>query len=259
MKTIMKTSVGVRTCTSSDGKPDYGIDAPIVVRNLSIAGILMFMLSMAFFWLLRGRQWWLGGLLGGIFGLTFLISLVEAVYMLWSSKVGKLRERERLLDLVDIRGDEKVLDVGCGRGLVLNAAARRLTTGKAIGIDIWNRQDQSGNHPDVTRKNAEAEGVLEKVEIIDGDARDLPFANDVFDIVVSSLAIHNIYNRKERYKSLSEILRVLKPGGRVAILDFWHVKEYADVFEALGLTDVKMIGPHYLMFPPVRIVTARKP
>ena len=50
--------------------------------------------------------------------------------MTWSSKVGKLRERERLMDALGLRGDETVLDVGCGRGLLLNAAARRLTTMK---------------------------------------------------------------------------------------------------------------------------------
>src|SRR5699024_7150603 len=88
---------------------------------------------------------------------------------------------------------EKVLEVGCGRGLVLNAAAQRLTTGKAVGIDLWNERDQSGNHPDATRKNAAIEGVAEKVEIITGDARHIPFANNTFDVVVSSLAIHNIY------------------------------------------------------------------
>lgn len=93
-----------------------------------------------------------------------------------------------------------MLDVGCGRGLVLNAAAQRLTTGKAVGIDLWNERDQSGNHPDATRKNAAIEGVAEKVEIITGDARHIPFANNTFDVVVSSLAIHNIYITKRKGK-----------------------------------------------------------
>jgi cyclopropane fatty-acyl-phospholipid synthase-like methyltransferase len=74
--------------------------------------------------------------------------------MVWSSKVGKLRERERLLDAVPWRGDETVLDVGCGRGLLLTAAARRIPDGKVIGVDIWQEVDQSGNRPEATWANA---------------------------------------------------------------------------------------------------------
>lgn len=236
-------------------KPDYGIDAPGVIRNLLLISLAGLIVSIVCFEWGQGKWLWL---LGVISGIAFLICLAEAIYMICGSKIGKLREREKLLDLVNIRGDEKVLDVGCGRGLLLNAAARRLVTGRAVGIDIWNRKDQSGNHPDVTRRNAEMEGVAEKVEIMNGDARDMPFENDMFDVIVSSLAVHNIYDSEERRKALSEVIRVLKPGGRFAILDFQHVKEYADVLEKLGSTDVEVIGPHFITFPPVRIVTGRK-
>jgi trans-aconitate methyltransferase len=56
-------------------------------------------------------------------------------FMVYDSKVGKIRERDRLLDLVPWRGTEAVLDLGCGRGLMLIGAARRLTTGRATGLD----------------------------------------------------------------------------------------------------------------------------
>jgi cyclopropane fatty-acyl-phospholipid synthase-like methyltransferase len=46
-----------------------------------------------------------------------------------------------------LRGDETVLDVGYGRGLHLIGAAKRLTTGKAPGVDIWQAEDLSGNLP----------------------------------------------------------------------------------------------------------------
>lgn len=237
---------------------NYGIDAPIVVRNLSLMGIGFLLIGVVAFFVFPARLNWLGVVIGVICLLTFLIGTVEALYMIWSSKVGKFRERERLLDLVEISGNEKVLDVGCGRGLVLNAAARRLVRGKATGIDIWNQQDQSGNSPDATRANARMEGVADRVEIVDGDARNMPFADNDFDIVVSSLAIHNISGSEERNRALSEIMRVLKPGGRFAILDFQHVGEYAAAFERLGALEVRITGPHWLMFPPVRIVTGRK-
>ncbi|MBB6669422.1 class I SAM-dependent methyltransferase [Cohnella nanjingensis] len=237
---------------------DYGLDAPIVVRNLLLMGAGFLLLGVVFFFIFQERLHWLGVMISLVFLVSFLVVSAEALYMIWSSKVGKFRERERLLDLVALQGKEKVLDVGCGRGFVLNAAARRLTVGKAVGIDIWNKQDQSGNDPDATRANSRTEGVAERVEIVDGDARRMPFSDNDFDVVVSSLVIHNIPNSEERCRALSEIMRVLKPGGRFAVLDFQHVKEYSDAFERLGAIEVRIVGPHWLMFPPVRIITGRK-
>src|SRR3954447_9901081 len=96
-------------------RADYGIDAPGVVRNLflaSSAGLVLALSGAALVW--SGWPWgdslvWMGGCSGACF-------LGMGCYMLWGSKVGKLRDRERLLDLVPWRGDEAVLDVGCGRG-----------------------------------------------------------------------------------------------------------------------------------------------
>jgi len=237
---------------------NYGIDAPIVVRNLSLMGAGFLLLGVAAIFIFPRQLQWLGIVIGLVCVISFLVVAAEALYMIWSSKIGKFRERERLLDLVALRGDEKVLDVGCGRGLVLNAAASKLTTGKAIGIDIWNKQDQSGNDPDATRRNSLIEGVAERVEIVNGDARSMPFADNEFDVVVSSLTIHNIPSSEERFRALSEIMRVLKTGGRFAVLDFQFIRKYAQVFERLGAVHVRIVGPHWLVFPPVRIVTGRK-
>jgi SAM-dependent methyltransferase len=239
-------------------KGNYGMDAPGVVRNLTLMGIGFLILGIAAL-SVRGPLQPAGQVVGTILLAGFLIGIVETLYMVWSSKVGKFRACERLLDLVYLRGDERVLDVGCGRGLVLIAAAQRLTTGKAVGVDIWNPADQSGNCPEATWANARAEGVADRVEVVDGDVRHLPFADHEFDAVVSSLVLHNIRHREERAKALGEILRVLKPGGRFAMLDFQHAQEYAAGFRQLGAVDVRVSGLHYLMFPPVRIVTGRKP
>jgi Methyltransferase domain len=104
----------------------------------------------------------------------------------------KLTERDRLLDQLPWRGDERILDVGCGRGLLLIGAAKRLVSGRAVGLDLWRTKDQAGNDPAATIANARAEGVAERVELCDGDARRLPFDSQSFDLVVSSLALHNI-------------------------------------------------------------------
>jgi ubiquinone/menaquinone biosynthesis C-methylase UbiE len=222
--------------------PNYGLDAPGVVRKLclvGVAGVLIALAGLAGLWsnafilapVLQAGMW---------AGLTCLLM---AGWMVWGSKVGKLRARERLLNTISWRGDETVLDVGCGRGLMLIGAAKRLTTGKAIGVDIWQSEDLSGNRPEATRENAHLEGVAERVEVRDGDARRLPFPDGTFDVVVSKTVLHNIYSRAERRRAVGEIARVLKPGGRLLIADIRHTREYERVLRDHGWTEIKLTGP----------------
>jgi ubiquinone/menaquinone biosynthesis C-methylase UbiE len=191
--------------------------------------------------------------------ITAGILYAEALLMVWSSRFGKLRERDRLLDSMTWRGDERVLDVGCGRGLLLVGAARRVPQGKAVGIDLWRSEDQSGHHPDLTLENARAAGVVERAEVQSGDMQQMPFPDASFDVVVSSLAIHNISDRAGRAQAMREIARGLKPGGRAALLDFRSTAEYERALRELGWKDVRRTGLHFTMFPPVRWVTGTKP
>jgi ubiquinone/menaquinone biosynthesis C-methylase UbiE len=211
---------------SGRAQVDYGIDGPAAVTGLAV----------------------LGGL-----------CLAAAAGMLWSSKVGKLRARDELIDSIAWRGDEHVLDVGCGRGLLLIAATKHLTTGHAIGVDVWHSVDQADNRPEATWINARAEGVADRIEVRDADARDLPFADATFDVIVSSLVLHNIHGRAEREKALHEIARVLKPGGCVALLDVAHSSQYARTLAASGLANVRISHARWLFFAPARIVTGQKP
>jgi arsenite methyltransferase len=142
-------------------RPNYGIDAATVVRNLILGGAAALVLAVVSY-LLDWRP-----LTRMATGLT-LGCLSGAGCMVWGSKVEKLRERDRLLDGLALRGDETVLDVGCGRGLLLIGGAKRLTTGKVVGVDIWQAEDLSGNRPEATLENARLEGVAERVEVKDG-------------------------------------------------------------------------------------------
>ncbi len=237
---------------------DYGIDAPPVIRNLFLAGTAFMVAGIVLNYFLPtqpvlGKILLVWGLLAGA------SMIVPAALMLWSSKIGKLQFREKLIDSLALHGAETIIDVGCGRGLLLNAAARRLTTGKAIGIDLWQSADQSGNNPEATLANARAEGVANLVEVKTGDMRELPFQDQTIDVAVSSLAIHNIPNKEGRAKAVHEIARVLKPQGQVALLDFQCTDEYAQTLQALGWHEVKLSGLQFQMFPPVRVVTGRKP
>lgn len=167
--------------------------------------------------------------------LGFSASIVAGY--LYSSGPGKRSVWSELLEGLDLVGDEEILDVGCGRGAVLVLAARRVPRGRAVGVDVWRSRDQSGNSARAAARNARTEGVADRVELVDGDARSLPFPAASFDVVVSNLALHNIRDPFEREEALCEVVRVLRPGGRLVIADHGATR-YAEVFRELGCADV---------------------
>jgi arsenite methyltransferase len=230
-------------------KPNYGIDAPNVIRNMLLVSIGC-LAAGTFLTMKSGR---LHGLRSALLSIGFWFAIMASV-MLWSSLWGKFVTRDRLLDRIPWRGDERVLDAGCGHGMMLVAAAKRLTTGQAIGVDIWSQIDQAQNNAAATRHNAELEGVADRIEIRDADIRKLPFDDASFDVVVSSLVIHNISEKTERERALSEIRRVLKPGGRFAVIDIQH--DYAPWLAANGFV-IEEKWMNVLFALPTRAVVAR--
>jgi SAM-dependent methyltransferase len=226
--------------------PNYGIDAPVAVRNLFIVatlGVISLITLRLGVWsrqdLVAVIAWplmWAG-----------LGSAAMASWMTYDSKIGKVREREDYLDKIAWRGDERVLDVGCGLGLFLIGAAKRLSTGRAVGIDKWQQEDLSGNCAEGTLDNARIEGVADKVEVHTGDARKLPFDDASFDVVLSSGALHNIYDAGGRQTAVREIARVLKSGGRVLIVDVRHLRQYAVTLRDAGLDARCVQGVWYLL------------
>lgn len=241
-------------------KPDYGIDAPKVLRNLLLFGVLGLVLG-----IFGPRLVQLGPvrlLPRPMFFGTGSLLLLEGFLYLFYVKIGKLYHRDRMLSLHSWRGDENVLDVGCGRGLLLVGAAKRMAqlsgNGTVTGVDIWSREDMSGNSEQATRRNLELEGVSDRCKLIGVAAQDLPFEDGTFDVVVSNLCLHNIYDRDARKRALRQIARVLKPGGQALISDYKLTKEYADELQRAGLSTKRVWGNPLYTFPPLRIVVARK-
>jgi SAM-dependent methyltransferase len=234
---------------------DYGTDAPGIVMGLGGTGLLLIVAGFAAALapasrLISGLQptlWWVGVPL-------FLCGL----FMLLYSRIGKFHHRDRLLALVPWNGDETVLDIGTGRGVLMIGAAKRLTTGRAVGIDIWSAKDLSGNTPENTRRNAIAEGVADKIDVRSDDARHLSFSDASFDRVVSNLCLHNIPTADGRLQAVAEIARVLKPGGTALISDMMYTQDYARVFAEKGLR-LRKHGPYFFTtFPPLTILEATK-
>ena len=196
--------------------------------------------------------------------LPALVPLTVALLFLHFTLRGKFVVWAALLDALNLRGDERVLDLGCGRGAVLLLAARRLTSGRAVGVDLWRNADQSGNSAKATRHNAVAEGIFDRVELFTADMTALPFEDNSFDLVVSSLAIHNIATRSGRARALEEAVRVLRPGGRLLIADVRGTKPYPARLTTLGMTDVtrRPLGWQFWWcgpWSPLRVVSATKP
>lgn len=239
-------------------KPDYGINAPGLVRFFfltSLSGIFTGIIL-----------WRMHESLPGVWQIiawTVLCSgiplLLTSLAMYWGSKTGKLKLCDQIIEKMQLQGNEQVLDVGCGRGLFLLGIAKKLSTGRAAGIDLWHARDQSGNAITATEENARREGVAEKVELHTGDMRELPFVDAQFDVVISIWAIHNIANGTGRLQAIKEIARVLKSGGKLVIVDISYIRDYQDALKHLGWSEIKVIGPSYHFVIPSYQLWAVKP
>jgi len=237
---------------------DYGYDAPYALLIFGAVGAALAIAAAASWWArgpARTTAW---------LAVYAAFALGNAASFFYTTRAGKFAVWNEILDALRLRGDERALDLGCGRGAVLNMVAGRLSKGRITGIDLWSTHDQSGNSSDVTANNASLEGVADRVTIETGDMRELPFPAGTFDLVVSSLAIHNISGAAERAKAVSEAWRVLAPGGRLAIADIRATRRYARTLRELGASGVarRNLGWRFWYgnpFASTSLVTASKP
>jgi arsenite methyltransferase len=243
-------------------RADYGIDAPLTgllpptAGGLTLAGLAAYHIrqerpALAFAELVASTP-----------------LLFTATVFLHATRRGKFQVWAELLEDLHLRRDEHALDMGCGRGAVMAMLAKLLPRGHVVGLDLWRTEDQSGNNPEVTRRNLIAEDVADRCELKTGDMLAMPFEDNTFDLVVSSLAIHNIDEREirnhtRRLRAVSEAARVLKPGGRLLIADLLWTRRYAERLRTLGMQDVEQrsLGWRfwYAPFLGADLVTATKP
>ena len=196
--------------------PDYDLHMPELLTYPFQVGVFCATLATLFYFLLQEKP--------ALAGLSVSISiLVGIVYVGISAFLRRLtnlefrlQARDKFLDGIPFQGDETILDVGCGNGILTMGAAQHLTTGRIIGIDIWT-EGSGDNRLDAFVENAKIEAVADRVEIQNEDARHLPYEDESFDVIISGLTIHHMGFDTE--KAMSEMTRVLKSGGWRAIYD----------------------------------------
>ena len=136
-----------------------------------------------------------------------LYDWLSPAMMFWQEgRIG--REAQRLLAL---RGDERVLDIGCATGWLTQRIAKALTAPEACAVGL----DAAAKMIAVARRKAAG---LEHLRFDVGVAERLGYGDGTFDCAISTFFFHHVDAELKR-KSLAEIHRVVKPGGRVVVVD----------------------------------------
>jgi SAM-dependent methyltransferase len=142
---------------------------------------------------------------------------------------------EHLSEAVDVRPGQRVLDVASGNGNTALAAARRF--GEVVGIDYVPALLEQG------RERAQADGLL--VDFREGDAENLPVPDASFDVVLSTIGVMFAPNQE---KAAGELLRVVRPGGRIGLANWVPDGYVGDLFRTIG----KYVPPPAGLKPPFR-------
>jgi SAM-dependent methyltransferase len=239
-------------------KPDYGLDfsaghrgQPYSSRRMFSRGAWTIAFAVVMFFINRGEFPGPATHILIALGLIGLAFVAVGVIMVQSSRVARLEARDRILDALALTGEERVLDAGSGTGLMLIGVAKKLKSGRVTGVDL-------SGEADVAKENAKLEGVADKIRVDVCDTPKFVYPDNHYDVVVSMLALHNAGESDVREQLVREMIRVLKPGGRVAIYDVLRTSEYAQTLRAAGAQSVELSPVSWPWCLPTRTVTARK-
>ncbi len=160
------------------------------------------------------------------YGIATIIGWALARYVIPGSRT---EVAQNAIELLALNGSEKVLDAGSGRGIFAIETAKKLSSGSVTAIDLWEpekvrhiRHQHKFSQPSENTvanalKNARIEGVSEKIDFINMDVNHLDFDPDTFDSAICGFIIG--HQGEYSLNTLKEIRRVLKPGGRLLVID----------------------------------------
>ena len=200
-------------------------------------------------------------------------SRLAPVYELWA-RMMEAKPRRRVLELAEVRDGEAVLEVASGTGVQLVALAKHNLSGRTVGLELADGMLTQA------RKRLSAAG-LGAVELVRGNALELPFEDGSFDLVVNSYML-DLLARVEIPRALAEFKRVMTPGGRLVLSNMtkgerrrhrmWDFLYSHGVnltancrgvlavpaLAELGFTDIRREYMAQMLFP-TELVTARRP
>jgi SAM-dependent methyltransferase len=233
---------------------DYGQDMPGIIIVSTILALFLLAIAGWQFYKYAGSQSNHNLIIAIALSSFGILLIILAITGIWSSRFGKLKLRDKVLEKLNFNGSESILDLGCGRGLLLVEAAKRIPKGKAIGADIWDQNLEYKNYPQMVLDNAEIEGVSNRIEVVTADAQSLPFSDSSFDIVMTSLMMHHV---QDINKALQEMARVVKPGGTIVIADV-NSKRFIPIFKKMGLLDIESHYATRLFLVPTYVIKGMK-
>jgi len=191
----------------------------LLVLGLGVVslGILFFLLSNPYLQVITGLLF-----------VTLLISLSFPLYAYYafSPRGGNLQDKVYRLIVESLKqpAPENALDIGTGNGVLALKLAQRYPTAQVIGLDYWGKNWEYSQA--ICEANARIAQVADRVRFVKGDAAKLDFNDASFAAVVSNLTFHEVKSAPQKREVVREALRVLRPGGRFAFVDYFYDSQY---------------------------------
>ncbi|MEV4421015.1 class I SAM-dependent methyltransferase [Patulibacter sp. NPDC049589] len=240
-----------------DANFPYGLDRPKQARGTAGLGMLFGVLTLGSALLPNAFE---SGLIVLVLALltTCITSFFVSAGLFRTGSTKKIQAADRMLNGLELRGDEDALDLGCGTGLLCAGLAVRLPKGKVTGVDAWVQSQLTPNGRTVAKRTLSLAGV-KGVTLRTGSIRELPVQDAGFDLVVSRDCLALLPSDAARGEAVAELARALRPGGRVALLEPFCSRGLVKHLRAAGLADAERSKAWRSVMPWARLVTASKP
>jgi SAM-dependent methyltransferase len=235
----------------------YGLDRPRQARGAAGLGMALGAATLIVA-ILPGDLFGPRGVLVLLLLLSCLTTFIVAAGLFRTSASKKVEAADRLLDGLELRGDEQALDLGCGNGLLCAGLAVRLPRGHVTGVDAWVEHQLLPTSRAIAKRTLTLAGV-KGVSVLTGSVRELPLGDDAVDLAVSRDTLSLLPSNAARAETAAELARVVRPGGRVALLEPSGTAALARSLAEAGFVDVQRSGRWWSVMPPHRLVTAQRP
>ncbi len=156
-----------------------------------------------------------------IFG--YIATIITLTSYQFSENGGNYQNFIHEMIIDEIKGQKKIIDVGCGNGNLIIKAAKQNKVSEFVGVDYWGADWEYSKKQ--CQKNAEIEGV-KNVDFKRGTASKLDFNDSEFDAVMSCLTFHEVKDTEDKTKCIIEIMRILKKNGKFILFDLFDDKKF---------------------------------